>query len=176
MGMDSELKNKVWVIAGGECSGKTTLFKSLQTALPHHQFVPEYNRLWLEERGITAPFASDVLDTLFDECLLYYQNIDASIPTILDTDLLNLFLWAKSTEHPSVFALQEAWSKTQFNYLLCSPDIPYVLDALRSGREIRKWSWEQHLHYTKKRHHFVLKSNDAVSRFLEAKEIILSAE
>ncbi len=174
--MDSELKNKVWVIAGGECSGKTTLFESLQLALPRYQFVSEYNRIWLEERGITAPFASDVLDALFEECLIHYQNIDVSIPTILDTDLLNLFLWAKSTEHSSVVILQEEWSKTQFNYLLCSPEIPYVSDPLRSGCEIRKWSWEQHLHFTKQRHHFVLKSNDAASRLCEAVEIILSAE
>ena len=130
----------------------------------------------MEERGITAPFNTDVLDTLFEACLLHYQNIDLSIPTILDTDLLNLFLWAKSTEHPSVVALQEEWSKTQFNYLLCSPDIPYVSDPLRSGWEIRKWSWEQHLHFAKQRHHFVLKSNDALSKLIEAKEIILSAE
>lgn len=176
MGMDCELKNKVWVIAGGECSGKTTLFESLQAALPQYQFVSEYNRIWLEERGGTAPFAFVVLDTLFQDCLIHYQNIDVSIPTILDTDLLNLFLWAKSIEHPSVVALHEEWSKTQFNYLLCSPDIPYVSDPLRSGWEIRKWSWEQHLHFTKQRHHFVLKSNDAASRLLEAKEIILSAE
>jgi nicotinamide riboside kinase len=176
MGMDSELKNKVWVIAGGECSGKTTLFESLHPALPRYQFVSEYNRIWLEERGITAPFSSGVLDALFDACTTHYQNIDVSIPTIMDTDLLNLFLWAKSTEHPSVVMLQELWSKTQFTYLLCSPEIPYVSDPLRSGWEIRKWSWEQHLHYIKQRHHFVLKSNDAASRLSEAVEIILSAE
>jgi nicotinamide riboside kinase len=176
MGMDSELNKKVWVIAGGECSGKTTLFESLQSTLPQYQFVSEYNRIWLEARGITAPFTTGIMDTLFEACLVYYQNIDVSIPTILDTDLLNLFLWAKSIEHPSVVALQEEWANTQFNYLLCSPDIPYVSDPLRSGWEIREWSWEQHLHFAKQRHHFVLKSNDAASRFLEAKEIILSAE
>jgi nicotinamide riboside kinase len=176
MGMHRNLNHQVWVIAGAECSGKTTLFENLRNAFPFYSFVSEYNRSWLEERNKTAPFSHSDLVHLFDDCLAYYENLDMNRPAIMDSDMLNLFLWASHIHHPKANDLYLAWSQTHFNYLLCSPEIPYVSDPLRSGTDIRQWSWDKHLEYMKTRHHFVLKSNDALSKLIEAKEIILSAE
>jgi len=176
MGMDSSLKHPIWVIAGAESSGKTTLFESLKKEIPHFHFVPEFNRQWLEKRNLKAPFSQETLSALFKDCLDYYQNIHLEQPTLLDTDLLNLFLWAKHTQHPMTTALEEQWKKDNFSYLLCPPHIPFEKDSLRSGESVRQWAWEEHLNELKKRHCIVLKHNDASERLKQAVDVILSKE
>jgi len=176
MGMDHELENKIWVIAGAESSGKTTLFKSLKNEIPHFHFVPEFNRDWLEGKNLQAPFSVETLSSLFQDAIYHYQNISVEIPTIMDTDLLNLFLWAKHTQHPMTTVLGKQWEKTYFFYLLCPPHIPFENDPLRSGESIRQWAWEEHQKELKKRHCVVLEHNDASMRIQQAVQTILSIE
>ncbi len=176
MGMDYKMNKNVWVIAGAESSGKTTLFESLKTLLPKYQFVPEYNRDWLLLKGLTTPFSMNTLDRLFFDCLSYYQSLPYDQPTVLDTDLLNLFIWSKHINHPMASELEKTWDKTQFSYLLCPPNIPFEQDPLRSGESVRQWAWEAHLQELKKRHCVVLEHNDASMRIQQAVRTILSIE
>lgn len=176
MGMDNKLNDSVWVIAGAESSGKTTLFEALKKEIPHFQFVPEYNRNWLETRNIEAPFSQETLNALFSDCLDYYQSLLLDQPTIMDTDLLNLFLWAKHTQHPMRTVLKEQWEKTNFSYLLCPPHIPFQNDPLRSGESVRQWVWREHLNELKKRQCVELEHNDASKRLQQAIDSILLKE
>lgn len=176
MGMDNKLNDSVWVIAGAESSGKTTLFESLKKEFTHFHFVPEFNREWLEFKNLQAPFSMGTLSNLFQDAIHHYQNISVEIPTIMDTDLLNLFLWAKHTHHPIRTVLKEQWEKTNFSYLLCPPHIPFENDPLRSGESIRQWAWEEHLKELKKRHCVVLEHNDASERLQQAIDSILLKE
>ncbi|MEY2763994.1 MAG: hypothetical protein RLZZ205_418, partial [Bacteroidota bacterium] len=61
MGMDNKLNDSVWVIAGAESSGKTTLFESLKKEFTQYHFVPEFNREWLENKNLQAPFSMETL-------------------------------------------------------------------------------------------------------------------
>ena len=176
MGMDYKIKNKIWVIAGAESSGKTTLFELLKQELPEYQFVSEYNRDWLTNRELKAPFSFEILDQLFRDSLSHYQNLIFKRPTILDTDLLNLLLWARHIQHPLSSELEKDWDKTQFSYLLCPPNIPFEKDPLRSGEAVRQWAWKAHLQALKKRHCVVLEHNDASMRVQQAMQTILSIE
>jgi nicotinamide riboside kinase len=176
MGMDYKMNKNVWVIAGAESSGKTTLFELLKQELPKYQFVSEYNRDWLTKRELKAPFSIEILDQLFRDSLYHYQNLPLNHPTILDTDLLNLLLWAQHTHHPMCSELEKTWDKTQFSYLLCPPNIPFEQDPLRSGESVRQWAWEAHLQELKKRHCVVLEHNDASMRIQQAVQTILSIE
>lgn len=167
--------NKIWTIAGAESSGKTTLFNHCKLLLPDYQCVPELDRQWLENRNMLPPFDIDLLGTLFRDCLQAYQQIPFQHPTLLDTDLLNLFIWADHIQHSLKDELFNAWQKQEKRvYILCPPNIPYERDPLRTNEQTRNWVWQRHLELLKDHPCIMLSSDTVLGRWNEIKQILTS--
>lgn len=168
-------RSNIWTIAGAESSGKTTLFNHCRLLLPDFQCIPELDREWLENRKMIPPFDADILGALFNECLHRYQKISYQQPTILDTDLLNLYIWAAHIQHPLEPELYKAWRAQEKRiYILCPPNIPYEPDPLRTNEETRNWVWKKHLQLLQDDTCFILKSNTLNERWKEIKDLMSS--
>jgi nicotinamide riboside kinase len=168
-------RNKIWTIAGAESSGKTTLFNHCQLLLPDFQCIPELDREWLENQKMFPPFDSDLLGTLFKNCIQRYQKITFHQSTILDTDLLNLYIWAAHIQHPLEAELFDAWKAQEKRiYILCPPNIPYESDPLRTNEETRNWVWKKHQQLLQNESCITLKSNTLMGRWKEIKDLLSS--
>ena len=119
-----------FVLTGPECSGKTTLSKSLAE---HFQgkYLAEPARTILN--GVRAYTPKDLLVILRG----YINREDANFsdtPLFLDTDLQNLFLWWQEKYGPAPRKLIQAYkAQTDRFFLLCKPDLPWVSDPLREN-------------------------------------------
>ena len=124
-----------FVLTGPECSGKTTLSKSLAE---HYQgkYLVEPARTILN--GLEAYTPKDLLaifraykkrdDVNFSDTILF-----------LDTDLQNLFLWWQEKYGPAPRKLCRAYkAQSERFFLLCKPDLPWVYDPLRENPNDRE--------------------------------------
>ncbi|MBM3428416.1 MAG: hypothetical protein FJX95_06510 [Bacteroidetes bacterium] len=128
-----QMKNKHWVIAGPESTGKSSLWQALAPHIPMAEFVPEYNRIWLEENKITPPYTPAVLTAVFQDSLNHYDAIEQNELCIWDTDELNLALWSRHENHPMQGQLMHRFLKNNHQYILCPPDLDWEYDPLRQG-------------------------------------------
>ena len=124
-----------FVLTGPECSGKTTLSKSLAE---HFQgkYLAEPARTILN--GVRAYTPRDLLVILRG----YINREDANFSDttlFLDTDLQNLFLWWQEKYGPAPGKLIQAYkAQTDRFFLLCKPDLPWVFDPLRENPNDRE--------------------------------------
>lgn len=169
------MTNQIWIIAGAESSGKTTLFNQLKLYLPHCSFIPELDRKWLVEKQFQQPFSGNMLSQLFSDCLKEYQELNVPFPCIMDTDLLNLMIWAEHIQHPLHQNLENAWkNQKKGKYILCPPNIPYESDPLRTNESTRNWVWKRHLEILDPSDYIILKSNSIKGRWDEIKTLFIS--
>ena len=119
-----------FVLTGPECSGKTTLSKSLAE---HFQgkYLVEPARTILN--GMEAYTPKDLL-AIFRA---YKKRDDVNLPDtilFLDTDLQNLFLWWQEKYGPAPRKLCRAYkAQSERFFLLCKPDLPWIYDPLREN-------------------------------------------
>ena len=119
-----------FVLTGPECSGKTTLSKSLAEHF-HGKYMAEPARTILNDSEAYTP--KDLL-TIF-QAYLKRDNSDFSHATLfLDTDLQNLFLWWQEKYGPAPRKLCQAYhAQSERFFLLCKPDLDWVYDPLREN-------------------------------------------
>ena len=124
-----------FVLTGPECSGKTTLSKSLAEHFKG-KYLPEPARTILNRAEAYTP--KDLLTIL-----RAYTNRDdvnfSDTKLFLDTDLQNLFLWWQEKYGPAPRKLIQAYkAQTDRFFLLCKPDLPWVSDPLRENPNDRE--------------------------------------
>ena len=119
-----------FVLTGPECSGKTTLSKSLAK---HFQgkYLDEPARKIL--KGLTVYTPKDLL-AIFQAYVKREDGNFCGTLLFLDTDLQNLFLWWQEKYGPAPRKLCRAYqAQSERFYLLCRPDLPWVHDPLREN-------------------------------------------
>ena len=119
-----------FVLTGPECSGKTTLSKSLAEHFQGKYFAEPARTIL---NGVRAYTPRDLLVILRG----YINREDANFSDttlFLDTDLQNLFLWWQEKYGPAPRKLIQAYkAQTDRFFLLCKPDLPWVSDPLREN-------------------------------------------
>ena len=124
-----------FVLTGPECSGKTTLSKSLAEHF-QGEYLAEPARTILNEVEAYTP--KDLLVILRG----YINREDANFSDttlFMDTDLQNLFLWWQEKYGPAPGKLIQAYkAQTDRFFLLCKPDLPWVFDPLRENPNDRE--------------------------------------
>ena len=166
------MNHQDWVIAGPESCGKTTLWQALSSRLHLAHFVPEFNRIWLEENNIQPPYSEKQLTSLFAFCLNEYQDLPKQGMRIWDTDELNLILWCESVGHPMRTVWMKRFLENQHRYILCPPTIGWEYDPLRQGPESRDALWQGHLELLEHKKYYVLQSESLNDRIEEVLWII----
>jgi len=119
-----------FVLTGPECSGKTTLSKSLAE---HFQgkYLGEPARTILNGLEVYTP--KDLL-AVFRAYIEQEDNNFSDTILFLDTDLQNLFLWWQEKYGPAPRKLCQAYKEqSERFFLLCRPDLPWVYDPLREN-------------------------------------------
>ena len=108
-----------FVLTGPECSGKTTLSKSLAEHFKG-KYLAEPARTILN--GLEAYNPKDLL-AVFQAYLKRDEMDFSNIPLFLDTDLQNLFLWWQEKYGPAPRKLCLAYkAQSERFFLLCRPD------------------------------------------------------
>jgi nicotinamide riboside kinase len=121
------------VLCGPESTGKSHLGKKLAEAL-EVPYVNEFARTYLEENG--NRYDQEVLGIIWRGHL---EHQERSIPkgaksVLLDTDLLNFYIWYDERYKHIPSALASAMGEErQHRYLVCYPDIPWEADLLREN-------------------------------------------
>lgn len=120
------------VFTGPESSGKTTLAKSVSSAL-QWPWVHEVARDFL----VLTDGKYDEL-MLEDMALAQFRRIaeysDLYTHIICDTDLLTYLIWQEEKYGYVSPLLKELWQKQRPElYLLCAPDMPWEPDPLREN-------------------------------------------
>jgi nicotinamide riboside kinase len=131
------------VLTGPESTGKSELGKVLSAhfSIP---YVPEYARWYLENLGKHYDYRR--LQRLARLHKSYQQSqLPAAGPVLLDTDLINYYLWSQV-----VFGSVDPWLKHALEaeghhrYLLTYPDLPWQEDPLRENPHNRKPLFKHH--------------------------------
>ena len=127
-----------FVLTGPECSGKTALSKALAEYFKG-RYLAEPARTILN--GVEAYTPKDLL-----AILRAYVNRDdinlSDTKLFFDTDLQNLFLWWQEKYGPAPRKLIQAYkAQTDRFFLLCKPDLPWILDPLRDKPHERARVW-----------------------------------
>ena len=119
------------IVTGPECSGKTTLSKSLSKYF-NSKLVNEFARNYLAKKNNTYNF-ENLLEIAQNQYKLENQK---SKIIVCDTDLLTIKIWS---EHkfgncdPWILGKINAQKKEQRIYLLCKPDIKWEYDPQREN-------------------------------------------
>lgn len=132
------------IINGPECSGKTTLCEYLVKNLDAG-YIQEYPRIYLEmtngkygkvDLGIMADDINDLIEELDDQRLW-----------IIDTNNINIKIWYqyKYGELPNDISKMD--DNVDAIHLLCKPDIPWEVDALRENPEDRDEIYDMYRKY-----------------------------
>jgi len=131
------------VLTGPESTGKSELGKVLSAhfSIP---YVPEYARWYLENLGKHYDYRR--LQRLARLHKSYQQSqLPAAGPVLLDTDLINYYLWSQV-----VFGSVDPWLKHALEaeghhrYLLTYPDLPWQADPLREHPHDRLALFQRH--------------------------------
>lgn len=166
------------VITGPESCGKSTLAEWLakEFELP---MATEYARIHLETYG-----ASYDESKVIAMAQLHLKHQQEMVPQdaawgIFDTDMINYKIWcdvAYSRCHESILCAME--QESEHVYLLCYPDLPWVVDPLREYPHGRMMLYDRHLEEIQKsnRPHYVIRgegdirkeaARDAVRKLLD---------
>lgn len=126
------------VFTGPECSGKTTLCKSVADYLQIN-WVAEYARSYLND--LNRPYEEEDLLKIAKGQVQQEKIVAENETTFLlcDTSLLVLKIWSDykyNRCHP--FILESLQKDTTDLYFLCSPDIPWEEDPLREHPQQRQ--------------------------------------
>lgn len=127
--------NRYFVLAftGPECSGKTTLSR-WASKVWDGIWIEEYARAYLSWHGPRYR-----LEDIVQIARHMHQLWDKKIGLrdghyFLDTDALNLIIWAKVRFGEVPDELVSLWNKQKVDlYFLCDPDIPWEYDPLREN-------------------------------------------
>ncbi len=124
-----------FVLTGPECSGKTTLSKSLAEYF-QGKYLAEPARTIL--KGLEAYTPRDLLAIL--RAYISRDDVNFSDTKLfLDTDLQNLFLWWQEKYGPAPRKLFQAYkAQSERFFLLCKPDLLWVFDPLRENPNDRE--------------------------------------
>ena len=128
-----------FVLTGPECSGKTTLAKSLAEHF-QSKYLGEPARTIL---SVSEAYTPKDLLAIF-RAYLKRDDVDFSDkPLFFDTDLQNLFLWWQEKYGPAPRKLCRAYkAQSERFFLLCKPDLPWVYDPLRENPNDRERLYE----------------------------------
>ena len=168
------MKSKKIVFTGPECSGKTTICKSVAERL-QIDWVEEYAREYLSK--LNRPYEESDLLAIARGQLRKEQTMLAGSGDFLlcDTSLLVIKIWSTVK-----YGRCHSWIEQQLQhttptlYFLCSPNIPWVADPLREHPKKRQelfQIYKKELEIRKKP--YILLSGSEVER-IEAVMSILS--
>ena len=117
-------------MTGPECSGKTTLSKSLAEHFKGKYLAEPARKILNGAVGYTP---KDLLIIL--RAYTHRDDVNFSDTKLfLDTDLQNLFLWWQEKYGPAPRKLFQAYkAQSERFFLLCKPDLPWVYDPLREN-------------------------------------------
>jgi nicotinamide riboside kinase len=123
------------VITGPESSGKTTLAKAL-AARYKAPYVPEYARIYLEERG--PSYGLEDLIRIAEGQLALAEARMREEPSashiFIDTWMLEIRVWAQYRYDMVPEMIEQAYHTYHPDiYLLCAPDILWEADPLREN-------------------------------------------
>jgi len=116
------------IVTGPECSGKTTLCKTLSEHFNIH-FSEEYAREYIDklDRAYTQ---TDLLEIAKGQL---QSDLNSQL---LDTDLITIKIWSEykygNCDKWILEKIEKQKSEKRF-YLLCKPDIPWEADPLRES-------------------------------------------
>lgn len=157
---------------GPESSGKTTFSKWLSTELSQSECILEFARVYLEERGIVTANANDFREIAREQCKFFSERSEAE-HQIFDTDIFVLRVWNEEVYQLKLPELEILPSYKMDIHFLCTPDIEWEEDPLRSepiqSERIRLFE-KYKLHLQNTEANFVILSGSKE----EKKSIILS--
>jgi nicotinamide riboside kinase len=119
---------------GPESSGKTTLSKWLSEQLSNCRLVNEYAREYLEEQKSTRATEVDFHKIVKQQNLLFKEVYTYS-HEIFDTDIFVLRIWNDEVFRLKLPELELSDANSMDIHFLCSPDIPWEADPLRSASD-----------------------------------------
>ena len=122
-------------MTGPECSGKTTLSKSLAEHFKGKYLAEPARKILNGAVGYTP---KDLLIIL--RAYTHRDDVNFSDTKLfLDTDLQNLFLWWQEKYGPAPRKLFQAYkAQSERFFLLCKPDLPWIYDPLRENPNNRE--------------------------------------
>jgi nicotinamide riboside kinase len=119
---------------GPESSGKTTLSKWLSTVLENSEYIPEFARDYLEGKKIFRATEEDFKHIVKKQCSLLGQTRTGNFQ-IFDTDLFVLRIWNEEVFKLKLPELELNAAISMDIHFLCSPDVEWEDDPLRSAPE-----------------------------------------
>jgi nicotinamide riboside kinase len=117
---------------GPESSGKTTLSKWLSEQLSNCRLVNEYAREYLEEQKSTRATEVDFHKIVKQQNLLFKEVYTYS-HEIFDTDIFVLRIWNDEVFRLKLPELELSDANSMDIHFLCSPDVEWEADSLRSA-------------------------------------------
>ncbi len=116
---------------GPESSGKTTFSKWLSLELSDSLYVSEFAREYLEEKNIIRASEDDFRSVVTNQCALF-NEAPTNEHQIFDTDIFVLRVWNEEVYQLKLPELEILPSYKMDIHFLCTPDIEWVEDPLRS--------------------------------------------
>jgi len=119
------------VVTGSECTGKTTLARTLAERLGA-PWVPEYSRAYCEAKP--APLGPEDVGPIARGQMAEADAAEerATDLLVLDTDLLSTVVYARHYYGSCPPWVEEAARTRRADlYLLCAPDLPWTADGVR---------------------------------------------
>ena len=117
---------------GPESSGKTTLSLWLANKLSSSTYVSEFAREYLEEKQLTRATEEDFKQIASIQCERFTQSKE-SICQIFDTDIFVLRIWNDEVFKLKLPELELNDSHSMDIHFLCTPDLIWEEDPLRSA-------------------------------------------
>jgi nicotinamide riboside kinase len=117
---------------GPESSGKTTFSKWLSNELSNSVCISEFAREYLEERGITRANANDFKKIVQEQCRFFHE-CSTNEHHIFDTDIFVLRVWNEEVFKLTLPELELNAAVSMDIHFLCSPDVEWEADPLRSA-------------------------------------------
>lgn len=117
---------------GPESTGKTTFSKWLSQELSNSECILEYAREYLEEREIISASAEDFKAIAREQCSLF-NDASTNHHQIFDTDIFVLRIWNQEIYQLKLPELEILPDYKMDIHFLCSPDVAWEEDPLRSA-------------------------------------------
>lgn len=126
------------VVTGSECTGKTSLARTLAERLDA-PWAPEFARAHLDAKG--APLDAADVEPIARGQVAGEDAAEAAAREllVLDTDLLSTAVYARHYYGSCPAWIEEAARARRGDlYLLCAPDLPWVADGQRDRGGLRE--------------------------------------
>ncbi len=132
------------IINGPECSGKTTLCEYLVKNLDAG-YIQEYPRIYLEMTN--GKYNQDDLEIMAHDINDLIEELDDDRLWIIDTNNINIKIWYQYKYGKLPNDIRELDDNAQAIHLLCKPDIPWEVDALRENPDDRDEIYDMYRKY-----------------------------